>query len=265
MRTDAMNVAQQRGATELGCPAATAEVQKGETVQEPQGTGWYEPAHRARYIVSVAGCDKRAAYSVACDSKGCVAGALAPETRPQSNLADALRPNAVKVAQEHGSSELGCPAATAEVRKQQTLEEPQTTGWYEAPHRAVYRVDVSGCGKRTTYLIACDNSSKKSCTAAVPKAESPTNTKSPVVDELQPLALKDSQLHGAAELGCSSVTAAILSSEAIQQPQGTGWYEPPNRAVYKVQVSGCGKRSTYLVACSSREKSCETGRLQNSP
>ena len=71
----------------------------------------------------------------------------------------------VTAAQQQGSSELGCPNATADVRRTETLEEPQTTGWYEAPHRAVYIIDVGGCGKRTSYLVACGDLTKPaSCT-----------------------------------------------------------------------------------------------------
>jgi hypothetical protein len=264
MRTDALSVAQQRGAADLACPAVAPEVKKEETLQEPQGTGWYEPPHRARYMVGVSGCGKGTSYFVTCDTqrKGCVAGEMVRETPPPPQLADELRPNAIKTAQEQASHELGCSTATADVRKQQTLEEPQTTGWYEPPRRAVYRVDVSGCDKRATYVVTCDSGEKKVCIAAIPKEERSTNTKPQVVNELQPLAMKESQQKGAAELECPAATAAILGGEAIQEPQGTGWYEPPSRAIYKVQVSGCGKRNTYLVACDGRKHSCETGRLQ---
>src|SRR3974390_3234483 len=79
-------------------------------------------------------------------------------------LEDVLQPSAVKVAQERGASELGCPAATAEVISKHAIEEPQTTGWYELPRRAAYTIAVSGCDKRTTYLVAC-NKFKSACKA----------------------------------------------------------------------------------------------------
>jgi hypothetical protein len=72
-------------------------------------------------------------------------------------LADELQPRAVMVAQQRGAAEFTCPAAVASVLNKETLEEPATTGWYEPPHRAVYKIDVAGCGRRTTYLVACDH------------------------------------------------------------------------------------------------------------
>jgi hypothetical protein len=76
--------AQQRGASELDCPGATAEVLSKETIQEPQGTGWDEPPRRAEYTVAVFGCGKRTTYSVSCDKrqKGCVAGPVAAPALP---------------------------------------------------------------------------------------------------------------------------------------------------------------------------------------
>ena len=78
-------------------------------------------------------------------------------------LEDALQLSAVKVAQERGASELGCPAATTEVISKRAIEEPQTNGWYQFPRRAEYTIAVSGCGKRTNYLVAC-NKFKNACT-----------------------------------------------------------------------------------------------------
>src|SRR5215469_1352695 len=98
-------------------------------------------------------------------------------------LEDALQPSAVKVAQQRGASELECPAATTEVLSKHAIEEPQTNGWYEFPRRAEYTIAVSGCGKRTTYLVAC-NKFKSACKAG----SVPTQTASPrqLADELLP-------------------------------------------------------------------------------
>ena len=70
--------------------------------------------------------------------------------------AEALQPNALRAAQQRGATELGCPAAKANVMSKKTIEET-TTGWYEWPHRAEYTIGVSGCGKRVTYSVSCDN------------------------------------------------------------------------------------------------------------
>ena len=87
---------------------------------------------------------------------GAVTIAVVLSSGASQPLEDALQPSAVKVAQQRGASELGCPAATAEVISKHAIEEPQTTGWYEFPRQAEYEIAVSGCGKRTTYLVACN-------------------------------------------------------------------------------------------------------------
>jgi hypothetical protein len=166
LQPGAVSAAQQRGTSELGCEAVTTKVLRQETIQEAQGTGWYEQPHRAAYTIDVSGCGKRAGYLVSCDDrqKNCVAGTLQKKTEggpPQ--LADKLQPDAVRVAQQHGAADLGCPAATTEVLRQETIEEAQTTGWYEIPHRAAYSIAVSGCGKRATYAVACDDREKSVC------------------------------------------------------------------------------------------------------
>jgi len=165
MQPDAVKAAQQRGASELSCPESATDVLDKETIQEPQGTGWYEPPHRAGYTVAVSGCGKRTIYAVTCDDRqeGCVAGPVSTATPPPQPLADKMQPDAVKAAQQRGSIVLGCPAAAAEVLDRETIQEPQGTGWYEPPHRAKYTVAVSGCGKRATYSVACDDRSRKTC------------------------------------------------------------------------------------------------------
>jgi hypothetical protein len=160
LQPNALRAAQQRGATEFGCPAATANVMSKEVIQEAQGTGWYEAPHRAAYTVAVAGCGKQTTYSVACDDrKGCVAGPVSTASPPPSSpqLADKMQPAALRTAQGRASSVLGCPSVTAEVLTKETISEAQITGWHEAPHRAEYTIGVSGCGKHATYSVSCDN------------------------------------------------------------------------------------------------------------
>ena len=55
-----------------------------------------------------------------------------------------------------------------ESAQQGTIEEAQTTGWYEAPYRALYTVTVAGCGKQDTYLVAC-NKKENRCAAGSPR------------------------------------------------------------------------------------------------
>jgi hypothetical protein len=146
-----------------------------ETIMEGQTTGWgAEGPHRAVYAVTVKGCGKQTGYLVECDTgkKGCATAGSQPSEagsqRPQ--LADELQPGAVRVAQERGSKELECPAAAVKVNRKETVEEGQTTGWYEAPYRALYTVTVSGCGKKTTYLVAC-NKKENRCAAGRPNGK----------------------------------------------------------------------------------------------
>jgi hypothetical protein len=172
-------------------------------------------------------------------------------------LADELEPDAVKMAQQHGTAELECPTATTDVLRAETIEEAQTTGWYVPPHNAAYNIAVTGCGKRTAYLVTCD-SEKTACVAGTLQ-KSDESSPPQLADELRPDAVRVAQQRGAAELGCPAATTEVLRQETIQEPQGTGWYEPPHRAVYSMAVSGCGKRKTYVVACDNRKNACVPG------
>jgi hypothetical protein len=77
MRPQAIQTAQKRGAFDLNCPAATAQVLSNEMVQTSTGgpMGWNIPPQRAEYTVGVEGCGKRATYYVICavGGTGCVA------------------------------------------------------------------------------------------------------------------------------------------------------------------------------------------------
>jgi hypothetical protein len=170
-----VNAAQQRGAKDFACPATTAKVTRKETIMEGQTTGWgAEAPHRAVYAVTVKGCGKQTAYLVECDTakKGCATAGFQPSQAGSHSpqLADELQPQAVQVAQERGSKELECPAATVRVNRKETIEEGQTTGWYQAPYRALYTVTVSGCEKKTTYLVAC-NKKQNRCAAGTPNGK----------------------------------------------------------------------------------------------
>jgi hypothetical protein len=82
MQPNAVAVAQKRGAFELDCPAATAEVLSKEMMQAPAAAPRYVPPERAEYTVGVSGCGKRATYLGVCakGGTGCVAGGARNET-----------------------------------------------------------------------------------------------------------------------------------------------------------------------------------------
>ncbi len=72
---EAMTMAQRRGAFELNCPAATAQLINRETLQPISFRFGIE---RAEYTVGVSGCGKRATYVVMCPNQSgstCFAGA----------------------------------------------------------------------------------------------------------------------------------------------------------------------------------------------
>jgi hypothetical protein len=262
LQPSAVQVAQQRGASELGCPAAVAEVITKRTMEEPQMTGWYETPRNAEYVIGVSGCGKRTTYTVACKSfrKSCEANPMptsAGSQRPR-DLADDLQPDAIKTAQQRGSRDLACPDMTAQVLRKAAVEEASTTGWYDPPYRAVYAVTVTGCGKQTDYLVECSNR-KKGC-ATGPLQAAPNERKSPptLADELQPRALQTAREAGSKILECPDVTAETKRKETIEEAQTTGWYDPPYRALYAITVLGCGKQTTYLVACNQKQNRCAT-------
>jgi hypothetical protein len=259
LQSVAVSTAQQRGAADLGCPAAAGQILSKETLEEGQATGWSEYPHRAAYTVGVSGCGKRTTYSLICDDrqKSCVPRPV--EVAAPIQLADKLQPLAVSTAQQRGVSEFACEAVTGKVLRQETVE-GQTTGWSEIPHRAVYTIDVSGCGKRTKYLVSCNDRPKNCVAGTVQETAGPLL----LADKLQPQAVGVAQQRGAADLGCPAATTQVLRKETIEDGQTTGWSEIPHLAAYSIAVSGCGKRATYAVACDDRKKSvCVAGTVQN--
>ncbi|HEY6824658.1 MAG TPA: hypothetical protein VI195_09465 [Steroidobacteraceae bacterium] len=260
LQPDAMKVAQQRGASELACPAATSELLSKRAVQEAQSTGWYEAPRRAEYTVAVSGCGKRTTYLVACNKfrSACEAGAVPAPTRSGAleKLAEELQPDALKAAQQRGARDFTCPTTTAEVTHRETIVEGQTTGWdAEAPHRAVYAVTVKGCEKQTAYLVECDKR-KKACASGGLEQAQATPQHPQLADELQPGAVQTAQERGSKELECPAATAVVNRKATIDEGTTTGWYEAPFRAAYTITVAGCGKQTTYLVACNKKEKRC---------
>jgi len=91
-----------------------------------------------------------AAFSI-----GCIATTLFA-CASQTSRVEEMQPYAIKTAQQRGSSELECPAATTQLISKKEIEAPQTTGWYEYPHRSEFTVEVTGCGKSKSYLVGCD-------------------------------------------------------------------------------------------------------------
>ena len=70
MEPDAVHVAQRRGAFEMNCPAATAQMLNKEMIQSPIMNPRFAPPQRAEYTVGVSGCGQRATYLVVCAEGG---------------------------------------------------------------------------------------------------------------------------------------------------------------------------------------------------
>jgi len=89
MQPQAIEVAQKRGAFDLNCPAATAQVLSNEMVQTNQTVGpmgWGNfPPQRAEYTIGVEGCGKRATYYVICAEGGTGCVAAGTQNTIQSN------------------------------------------------------------------------------------------------------------------------------------------------------------------------------------
>lgn len=99
LQFEAERVALQRGAVELECPTAAAQILSKHRIKASPGADWSEHTHRAEYTVDVAGCAKRRSYSVACDDDRqtiCLASPLASAPR---QLADQLQPGDIGVMQ----------------------------------------------------------------------------------------------------------------------------------------------------------------------
>jgi hypothetical protein len=255
---DAVKFGQQTGATDLGCSTATAEVVSKKTIEAEQTTGWRESPSLAEYTIGVSGCGKRTSYPVTCDKLGkCKAtSALTAAGTAPRQLADELQPIAISAALQRGSRDLSCPEATAAVTTQETIDAGQTTGWYEPPHQAVYAVDVTGCGKRRSYLVDCERSKNSCATGGLSAAK---GAPAQLADTWEPQAIRAAQEKAAGEMQCPAATAKVTRKETVEEGQTTGWYEQPYRALYSMTVDGCAKQATYLVVCDSQKKVCQPG------
>ena len=66
---------------------------------------------------------------------------------------------------------------------------------------------------------------------------------------MQPKALAAAEGRGKFELDCPSATAQVLNEQDVQPELRAVRFQAPDRAVFTIGVSGCGKRATYVVVC----------------
>jgi len=85
----------------------------------------------------------------------------------------------------------------------------------------------------------------------------------PFIDQAQPEAVSMAQRRGQFELNCPAATAEMLSREEIQPLVNTFRFSGTVRAEYTIGVSGCGKRTTYVVICPENGNNCFAGGARN--
>jgi hypothetical protein len=71
----------------------------------------------------------------------------------------------------------------------------------------------------------------------------------PFLDSAQPAAIDAAQKRAQFDLNCPAATGQVISKENVQEPMGVGRFQPTPRAEYTIGVTGCEKRSTYVVVC----------------
>ncbi len=97
------------------------------------------------------------------------AALLAGCAAQQQKLLQERQSGAVDTALQRGRFELDCPAATGTVLSQDYIQPAVQGRWGAGLTRIEYTVGVEGCGKRTTYVVICQEGTE-TCFAANPDA-----------------------------------------------------------------------------------------------
>ena len=66
---------------------------------------------------------------------------------------------------------------------------------------------------------------------------------------MRPKAIDAAEKRGRFELNCPAATAQVLNEQDVQPEIRAVRFQAPDRAVFTLGVSGCGKRATYVVVC----------------
>jgi hypothetical protein len=83
---------------------------------------------------------------------------------------DSVQPQATQVAQRQAQADLQCTTVTTEVSSRVLIEPPVT--YTLGTDRLEYTIAASGCGKRGSYLVACQQDGS-ACYIAAPGAAKP--------------------------------------------------------------------------------------------
>lgn len=86
-----------------------------------------------------------------------------------------MQATAVEMAVRQGAFEMNCPGATGQVLSSQMLQPLASTWRWRGPERAEYEIGVSGCGKRTSYVVICPDNGSRTCFEAGSRTEIQSN------------------------------------------------------------------------------------------
>jgi hypothetical protein len=77
------------------------------------------------------------------------------------------------------------------------------------------------------------------------------------LDEKQAMAMQTATSRGQFEMNCPAATGTILSREVVQPVLQGPWVGAGiQRAEYTVGVTGCGRRTTFVVICPEEGDGC---------
>jgi hypothetical protein len=65
----------------------------------------------------------------------------------------------------------------------------------------------------------------------------------------RPKAIDAAEKRGRFEMNCPAASAQVLNEQDVQPELRAVRFQAPDRAVFTIGVSGCGKRATYVVVC----------------
>jgi hypothetical protein len=81
-------------------------------------------------------------------------------------------------------------------------------------------------------------------------------TQAKFLDSKQAMAMQTAVSRGQFEMSCPGASGTILSREVVQPALQGPWVGGIQRAEFTVGVSGCGKRTTFVVVCPEEGDGC---------
>jgi hypothetical protein len=76
------------------------------------------------------------------------------------------------------------------------------------------------------------------------------------LNNYQPNATQTALARAQFEMNCQQVTPVIISREVVQPALQGPWVYGINRAEYTIGVTGCGRRTTFVVICPQGGDGC---------